>query len=108
VVVEEYSRRGCFFHVCGLEKNGYVRCVGLGSTPANLEVPGTKKYTSTKLQMEIEARRQSDQRVALLESHLDQALQILDKLQQQVSSQKSTPHGSNNEVVVVIVQLFLC
>jgi hypothetical protein len=35
-------------------------------------------------------------------------LQILDELHQQLSSQKSTPHGSNNEVVVVIVQLFLC
>jgi hypothetical protein len=32
-----------FFHVCGLEKNGYVCCVGLGPSPADLEMPGTKK-----------------------------------------------------------------
>ncbi|GJN25605.1 hypothetical protein PR202_gb13453 [Eleusine coracana subsp. coracana] len=46
-----------YFHVCGPEKNGYVHVVGLGPTPAGLEMPGAKKYTSTKLQMEIEARR---------------------------------------------------
>lgn len=99
-----------FFHVCGPEKNGYVRCVGLGPTPADLEMPGTKKYTSTRLQMEIEARRHADQRVALLERRLDQAMQILEKLQQQVPSQNhnSTPHGSNNELLAVIVHLFLC
>jgi hypothetical protein len=60
--------------------------------------------------MEIEAQRHAHQRVALLESHLDQAMQILQKLQQQVPSQNrnSTPHGSNNELLVVIVHLFLC
>jgi hypothetical protein len=49
-----------FFHVCGPEKNGYVRCLGLGPTPADLEMPGMKKYTSTRLQMEIEAHRHAD------------------------------------------------
>jgi uncharacterized Rmd1/YagE family protein len=73
-------------------------------------MPGTKKYTSTRLQMEIEAHRHADQRVALLENRLDQVMQMLEKLQQQVPSQNrsSTPHGSNNELIVVIVHLFLC
>ncbi|WVZ50537.1 hypothetical protein U9M48_001780 [Paspalum notatum var. saurae] len=46
-----------YFHVYGPEKNGYVRVVGLGPTPSDLDMPGAKKCTSTRLQMEIEARR---------------------------------------------------
>jgi uncharacterized protein (DUF2344 family) len=48
--------------------------------------------------------------VALLENRLDQVMQMLEKLQQQVPSQNHniTPHGSNNELLVVIVHLFLC
>jgi hypothetical protein len=45
-------------HVLGKERNGYVRCVGLGPTAATLGIQGAQKLKSTKLQMaELEAKK---------------------------------------------------
>ena len=84
-----------YSYVCGAERNGYVRVVGLGPSPADLEMPGARKYTSTRLQMEIEARRESDRKVEDLTNRLDIIQQTLDRLIQQQNA-NSTPHGSNN------------
>lgn len=46
--------------VFGPERNGYVRSIGKGPTPGDLEMPGRNKYRSTKLQMAIEAHRQAE------------------------------------------------
>ncbi|CAM0911417.1 unnamed protein product [Alopecurus aequalis] len=59
-------------HVLGKERNGYVRCVGLGTTASSLGMPGAQKLKSTKLQMaELEAAkaRQSND---LLRNHIDE------------------------------------
>lgn len=64
-------------------------------------MPGAKKYTSTRLQMEIEARRQSDKKVEVLESRLDNMQQLLEKLLQQQQNPSSTPNGSNSSPHVV-------
>jgi len=84
-----------YSYVCGAERNGYVRVVALGPSPADLEIPGARKYTSTRLQMEIEAHRESDRKVEDLTNRLDIIQQTLDRLIQQQNA-NSTPHGSNN------------
>ncbi|GJN36684.1 hypothetical protein PR202_gb25567 [Eleusine coracana subsp. coracana] len=86
-----------YFHVCGREKNGYVRVVGLGPTPAGLDMPGAKKYTSTKLQMKIEAHRQADKKVEALESRVDSMQQQMDILMQKLQEFDITLVGSNYE-----------
>ena len=83
-----------------------VRVVGLGPSPVDLEMPGARKYTSTRLQMEIEARRQSDKRVEDLTNRLDIIQETLYRLLQQQNA-NSTPHGSNNAPQVVTVNLYL-
>ncbi|XP_025819044.1 uncharacterized protein LOC112895311 [Panicum hallii] len=100
LVEKSIGEGDAYFHVCGPEKNGYVRVVGLGPTPAELEMPGAKKCTSTRLQMEIEARRQSDKKVEALESRLDNMQQLLEKLLQQQINPSSTPNGSNSSAHV--------
>uniref|UniRef100_J3NCP4 Integrase catalytic domain-containing protein n=1 Tax=Oryza brachyantha TaxID=4533 RepID=J3NCP4_ORYBR len=81
-------------------KNGYVHCVGLGTTPSDLEMPRTKKCSSTQLQMEREARRHADRRVAYLEDYVGGLQDQIHELKQLVVSHSgqnnSTPrHGSN-------------
>jgi hypothetical protein len=83
----------------------YIHVVGLEPSPTDLEMPGTRKYTSTRLQMEIEARRQSDKRVEDQTNRLDIIQETLDRLLQQQTN--STPHGSNNAPQVVTVNLYL-
>ena len=69
--------------------------MGLGPSPVDLEMPRARKYTSTRLQMEIEAHRESDRKVEDLTNRLDIIQQTLDRLIQQQNA-NSTPHGSNN------------
>ena len=82
--------------------------MGLGPSPVDLEMPGARKYTSTRLQMDIEARRQSDKnkRVEDLTNHLDIIQETLERLMQQQNA-NSTPHGSNNAPQVVTINLYL-
>ncbi|WVZ93602.1 hypothetical protein U9M48_039569 [Paspalum notatum var. saurae] len=96
-LIEKSTGEGdVYFHVCGPEKNRYVRIVGLGPTPADLDMPGAKKCTSTRLQMEIEAHQQSEKKVEALESRLDNMQQLLEKLLQQQQNPSCTPNGYNN------------
>uniref|UniRef100_A0ACD5VEG6 Uncharacterized protein n=1 Tax=Avena sativa TaxID=4498 RepID=A0ACD5VEG6_AVESA len=45
-------------HVLGKERNGYVRCIGLGPTTGTLGIQGAQNLKSTKLQMvELEAEK---------------------------------------------------
>ncbi|KAM0861893.1 hypothetical protein ACQ4PT_045591 [Festuca glaucescens] len=103
-LLEKIMKEGDLFaHVCGKEKNGYVRGVGLGPTPSDLELSGTRKYNSTKLQMKMEARRASDRRAEQMQQQMnDMQLQMAEMRQMFLSSQKqqeennSTPrHGSH-------------
>ncbi|KAM0873068.1 hypothetical protein ACQ4PT_038316 [Festuca glaucescens] len=58
-------------HVLGKERNGYVRCVGLGPTAGSLGIPGAQKLKSTKLQMaELEAEKAWRTNEALMD-HMD-------------------------------------
>ena len=95
-----------YSYLCAAEKNGYVRVVGLGPSLVDLEMPGARKYTSTRLQMEIEARRQSDKRVEDLTNRLDIIQETLDRLLQQQNA-NSTPHGSNSAAHVVTINLYI-
>ncbi|KAM0843415.1 hypothetical protein ACQ4PT_057719 [Festuca glaucescens] len=58
-------------HVLGKERNGYVRCVGLGPTAGSLGIPGAQKLKSTKLHMvELEAEKAWRTNEALMD-HMD-------------------------------------
>ena len=58
--------------VCGLkEPKGYVRGLCLGPTPQDIGTPGLKCYASTRLQMEILARKKAQSEKAALEQRLD-------------------------------------
>lgn len=59
-------------HVLGPERNGYVRCVGLGPTAGSLGIGGAQKLKSTKLQMaELEAEK-AWQANEILRDHIDE------------------------------------
>lgn len=95
-----------YSYVCGPERNGYVRVVGLGPSPADLDMPGARKCPSSKLQMEIEARREADRKVEDLSNRLEIIQQTLNRLMEQQNA-NSTPHGSNNAPQVATVNLYL-
>lgn len=55
-------------HVLGKERNGHVRCVGLGPTAASMGMPGAQKLKSTKLQMaELEAEKARQANAVLMD-----------------------------------------
>ena len=61
-----------FSHVTTKERNGYVRCKGLGPSAASLGMLGTRKLKSTKLQMAEEEAKEARQENALLHERVDQ------------------------------------
>ncbi|KAM0897693.1 hypothetical protein ACQ4PT_022407 [Festuca glaucescens] len=85
-----------FSHVCGKEKSGYVRVVGLGPTPSDLEFPGTRKYKSTKLQMETEARRVADRRAEYMQQEMDELRQQMVEMKQMFLSSQGQQEENNN------------
>ncbi|XP_040250195.1 uncharacterized protein [Aegilops tauschii subsp. strangulata] len=60
-----------FSHVFGKERNGYVRCIGMGPSASYLRMPGTRKLKSTKLQMAEEECRQAMEEAALLRERVE-------------------------------------
>jgi hypothetical protein len=73
--------------VCGeKEPKGHVRVLGLGPTPQEICTPGLKSYMSTRLQLEVLARRNSkiaqatlEQCIAALEEQLEQQRMALER-----------------------------
>jgi hypothetical protein len=86
----------------------------LGPTPADLEMPGSRKFTSTRLQMEMQARKETDKKLEEVTSRLDKLQEMMAQLiEQQMSSQKSnsTPNGCGNalqRVIASILSVLMC
>nr|XP_051223922.1 eukaryotic translation initiation factor 5B-like [Lolium perenne] len=59
-------------HVLGKEKNGYVRCVGMGPSPGRLGIPGGQKLKSTKLQMAEEETKEAWRANDVLKEHVEE------------------------------------
>uniref|UniRef100_N1R4G3 Uncharacterized protein n=1 Tax=Aegilops tauschii TaxID=37682 RepID=N1R4G3_AEGTA len=71
-LLEKSIKQGDLFsHVAGKERNGYVRCIGLGPSAAGLGMPGTRKLKSTKLQMAEEEAKEALQSNAILVEHFN-------------------------------------
>lgn len=59
-------------HVLGKERNGYVRCVGIGPGPGRLGIPGGQKLKSTKLQMAEEETKEAWSANDVLREHVEE------------------------------------
>ncbi|KAG8069388.1 hypothetical protein GUJ93_ZPchr0005g15119 [Zizania palustris] len=62
-------------------------------------MPGSRKFMSTRLQMEMKARKETDKKLEEVTSRLDKLQEMMAQLiEQQMSTQKSntTPNGSGN------------
>ncbi|XP_020165089.1 uncharacterized protein [Aegilops tauschii subsp. strangulata] len=71
-LLEKSIKQGDLFsHVAGKERNGYVRCIGLGPSAARLGMPGTRKLKSMKLQMAEEEAKEARQANAILVERVD-------------------------------------
>ena len=79
----------------------------MGPTPSDLELPGTQKYTSTKLQMETEARRVADQRADQMQEQMDDMKRQMAEMRQMLLEQQVTNsisrHVSNTPQRVIIL-----
>ena len=78
-------------HVLGKEKNGYVRCVGLGPNPGALGMVGSQRLKSTKLQMAQQNAEKAWRENALLKDQLDE-------ITNNASTQKSQLDALTEEV----------
>jgi hypothetical protein len=98
--------------VCGeKEPKGRVRVLGLGPTPQEIRTPGLKSYMSTRLQLEVLARKNSEiveatleQRIAALEEELEEQ-RMAHKRQ---SAENLSQNGSNSRHHMVKYFLHLC
>jgi len=59
-------------HVLGKERNGYVRCVGIGPSPGRPGIPGGQKLKSTKLQMAEEETKEAWSENDVLREHVEE------------------------------------
>ncbi|CAM0911614.1 unnamed protein product [Alopecurus aequalis] len=94
-------------HVLGKEKNGYVRCVGLGTSPTALGMPGAQKLKSTRLQMaELEtekARRDNEHLREEVDEIKNDTKAKIDALMEEVSQLRmmvSQSNGGNNNIML--------
>lgn len=102
-LLEKTMKEGDLFSkVCGAEKNGYVRTVGLGPTPSDLELPGIRKYKSTKLQMVMEAHRLSDQKVEDLQQEMGEMRQQMAEMRQMFLASQDSQNYTPPQVIVIL------
>ena len=97
-----------FAHVCGMkEPRGRVRVLGLGPTPQDLGTPGTRGKLSTRVLVEMEGRREAENRFNMLEGHVLQMQEQMNRMELMLASQgrhnletPSSQHGSNSQQVM--------
>jgi hypothetical protein len=77
-----------FSHVFGKERNGYVRCIGMGPSASDLHMLGTRKLKSTKLQMAEEECRQAMEEAALLRERVEATDRKMDIVMNEVLEMK--------------------
>lgn len=77
-----------FSHVFGKERNGYVRCIGMGPSASDLRMPGTRKLKSTRLQLAEEECRQAMEEAALLRERVEATDRKMDIVMNEVLEMK--------------------
>ncbi|XP_035817132.1 uncharacterized protein [Zea mays] len=93
-----------YAHVFGeKEPRGRIRGLGLGPTPQDVGTPGTQMKISTKLQMALQARSQSEQEVRALRQDMNQMKEKMDQIYQMMVAaqgvqhiESPSQHGSNS------------
>ena len=98
--------------VCGeKEPKGHVRVLALVPTPQEIRTPGLKSYMSTRLQLEVFARKNSEiaqatleQRIAALEEELEEQRIAQERQNAETLSQ----HRSNSRQHMVKYFRYLC
>ena len=97
-----------YAHVFGeKEPRGRIRGLGLGPTPQDVGTPGTQMKISTKLQMALQARSQSEQEVRALRQDMNQMKEKMDQIYQMMVAaqgvqhiESPSQHGSNSRQVI--------
>lgn len=69
--------------------------LGLGPTPQDVGTHGTQSKIPTRLQMEMEARRQAEQQVVALSQRMDQLQQQLINVQEMMLAQGGKKCGNH-------------
>uniref|UniRef100_A0ACD5W6G2 Uncharacterized protein n=1 Tax=Avena sativa TaxID=4498 RepID=A0ACD5W6G2_AVESA len=94
-----------FARVCGMkEPRGRVRVLGLGPTPQDVGTPGTRGKVSTRVLVEIVARREAEHRMSTLEEQMQQMEQQFNQMKEMMSASQgghnleapSSQHGSTS------------
>ncbi|XP_048554298.1 uncharacterized protein LOC125535282 [Triticum urartu] len=93
-----------FARVCGMkEPRGRVRVLGLGPTPQDLGTPGTRGKLSTRVLVEMQGRREAENRYNMLQGHVQQMEERMNRMELMLASQgrhnletPSSQHGSNS------------
>jgi hypothetical protein len=98
-----------FARVVGMkEPRGRVRVLGLGPTPQDVGTPGTRGKVSTRVLVEMVARREAEHRMSTLEEQMQQMQQQMNKMQEMMSASQgghnleapSSQHGSTSRQVI--------
>ena len=90
--------------------------LGLGPTPQDLGTPGTRGKLSTRVLVEMEGRREAENRFNMLEGHVLQMQEQMNRMELMLASQggqklqtPSLQHGSNSRQVMNYFHIFsLC
>ena len=98
-----------FARVCGMkEPKGRVHVLGLGPTPQDVGTPGTRGKVSTRVLVEMVARREAEHRMSTLEEQMQQMMQRMNQMQQMMPPSQgghnleapTSQHGSNSRQVM--------
>ena len=104
-----------FAHVCGMkEPRGRVRVLGLGPTPQDLRTPGTRGKMSTRVLVEMEGRRQAENRMNMMEEQMQQMQEQINQMKELMLGTHgghnleapSSHHGSNSRQVMDYFQIY--
>ena len=95
------------------EPRGRVRVLGLGPTPQDLGTPGTRGKLSTRVLVEMEGRREAENRYNMLQGHVQQMEEQVNRMELMLASEGrhnlETPrshNGSNSRQVMNYFQIF--
>ncbi|KAM3271200.1 hypothetical protein ACQJBY_041774 [Aegilops geniculata] len=82
------------------EPRGRVRVLGLGPTPQDMGTPGTRGKLSTRVLVEMEGLREAEKRFNMLEGHVQQMQERMNRMELMLASQGGhnigTPSSQNS------------
>jgi hypothetical protein len=97
------------------EPRGRIRVLGLGPTPQDVGTPDTRGKVSTRVLVEMVARREAEHRMNTLEDQMQQMREQMHKMQQMLASPggrnletPSSQDGSNSRQVMNYFAYVIC